>query len=188
MDASFLSGQLLIAMPGIGDDRFERSVILICAHDETHAMGITVNQPLDGIMVTDILEQLEVKTETALASEPVLLGGPVQQERGFVLHTDDFAVPQSLEVGLEGVTLTATRDALEAMADPDRHPRRSLLALGYAGWGAGQIESEIRQNVWLTCPADEDLVFDRDHHTKWGRALAKLGIDPKRLSGAVGRA
>ena len=188
MEPSFLSGQMLIAMPGITDPRFERALLLICAHDADHAMGLAVNRPLERVTVPDILEKLEITVDIALPPDLVLLGGPVEQERGFVLHTDDFASEQAIDVGLEGVTLTATREVLTALAKGDRRPRRSLLALGYAGWGAGQLETEIRQNVWLTCDADEDLIFDHDYNGKWGRALAKLGVDPKRLSSAAGRA
>ncbi|MEW5688008.1 MAG: YqgE/AlgH family protein [Pseudomonadota bacterium] len=187
MEGAFLSGQMLIAMPGIGDPRFERSLILLCAHDQHHAMGIAVNQPVEGMTLPDVLERLDVETREGLPEEPVLLGGPVETGRGFVLHTDDFHVDHSLKVD-GGLTLTTTREVLEAMGRGDDHPRRAILALGYAGWGAGQLEREIRQNVWLTVEADEALVFDGDHGAKWTRALAKLGIDPKFLSAEAGRA
>jgi putative transcriptional regulator len=187
MDDSFLSGQLLISMPGISDPRFERTVILICAHDESHAMGLAVNRPVEGLSVPDLLERLDIKSEIKAPPDLVLIGGPVERERGFVLHTDDYQGEYSLDVG-HGLSLTATRDVLEALAQGGGHPRRAMLALGYAGWGAGQLENEIRENVWLTCDADESLVFDSDHHGKWSRALAKLGIDADRLSFAAGRA
>jgi len=187
MNAAFLAGQLLIAMPGIGDPRFDRAVVLICAHDESHAMGLALNRPVEGLTVPDLLQRLEIPADAQAPDNLVLVGGPVERERGFVLHTDDYQAPSSLEVGC-GVALTATREALEAMADGDGHPRRALLALGYAGWGAGQLENEIRQNVWLTCDADEALIFDADHAGKWSRALAKLGVDAALLSAASGRA
>jgi len=188
MNAGFLAGQMLIAMPGIGDPRFERAVLLVCAHDDAHAMGIAVNRPVDGLTVPELLKRLEVKSEIEVPAELVLMGGPVETERGFVLHTTDYdAGDHSLAIG-EGVTLTATREVLEAMAGVGKPPRRAVLALGYAGWGAGQLEREIRENVWLTCDADEDLVFDQDHRRKWARALAKLGIDPDRLSSVAGNA
>ena len=115
------------------------------------------------------------------------MGGPVERERGFVLHTDDYmSEDHSLFVG-DGVALTATREVLEAMASL-HPPRRSLLALGYSGWGAGQLEYEIRENVWLTCPADESLIFDSDHDRKWTKALAKLGVDASLLTAEAGRA
>lgn len=187
-DGAFLTGQMLIAMPGIGDPRFERALLLVCAHDPTHAMGLAVNRPVEGMTLPDLLKRLEVKSVEHVRPDPVLMGGPVERERGFVLHTNDYSAGEtSLPVG-EEFTITATREVLEAMADPMRRPRKSLLALGYAGWGAGQLEQEIRDNVWLTCPADEDLIFDDDHLTKWSRALGKIGVDPKRLSFAAGQA
>ena len=186
-DATFLCGQLLIAMPGIGDPRFERALVLICAHDETHAMGIAVNRPVEGLTVPDLLKRLDVKSVIEIPPDLVLIGGPVQRERGFVVHTDDYsAADHSIELG-GGVALTPTREALEAMGTED-HPRRALLALGYAGWGAGQLEHEIRENVWLTCPADEALIFDPDHDRKWTKALAKLGVDASLLTAEAGRA
>jgi putative transcriptional regulator len=187
MEGAFLAGQILIAMPGIGDERFDRTLILVCAHDRQHAMGLALNQPVEGLTVPDLLERLDVKSEIRLPPDLVLLGGPVERERGFVLHTDDYEADFSLEVGA-GVKLTATRDVLEAMAAQEGHPRRSLLALGYAGWGAGQLENELRENVWLTCEPDEALIFDTDYETKWTRAVNKLGIDPQFLSSEGGRA
>jgi putative transcriptional regulator len=187
MESGFLGGQLLIAMPGISDARFARAVILICAHDNQHAMGVAVNQPAEGLTVPDLLEKLEVRSTIQVPPDLVRIGGPVERGRGFVLHTDDYRAEYSL--GVEGgLVLTATREVLEAMASHNRHPRRALLALGYAGWGAGQLESEIRQNVWLTAEADEALVFDDDFDTKWARAIAKLGIDPTFLGSEAGRA
>jgi putative transcriptional regulator len=187
-DGAFLTGQMLIAMPGIGDPRFERALLLVCAHDPTHAMGLAVNRPVEGMSLADLLKRLEVKSTAHVPHHDVLIGGPVERERGFVLHTNDYSAGEtSLPVG-ETLTITATREVLEAIADPLKAPRRALLALGYAGWGAGQLEHEIRDNVWLTCPADEDLIFDDDHLTKWSRALAKIGVDPKRLSFAAGQA
>ncbi|WP_333585311.1 YqgE/AlgH family protein [Phenylobacterium sp.] len=185
----YLSGQLLIAMPGIGDPRFERAVVLICAHDEDHAMGLAVNRPLDGLMLSDLLDRLSITPQSSASSaldEPVLLGGPVERERGFVLHTDDYHSENSLSVA-PGMALTATREVLERLAHGEG-PRRSLMALGYAGWGAGQLEREIRENVWLTCPADEALLFGDDHDHKWSQALAKIGVDPGFLSASAGQA
>ncbi len=187
-DGAFLSGQMLIAMPGIGDPRFERALVLVCAHDHSHAMGIAVNRPVEGLTVPDLLLRLEVKSTIEIPPDLVLLGGPVERERGFVVHTDDYtAGDHSLAIG-DGVSLTATREVLEAMGAEVGRPRRSLLALGYAGWGAGQLEQEIRNNVWLTCPADETLIFGGDHGHKWSAALAKLGVDPSFLSAEAGRA
>ena len=187
MEGGFLSGQLLIAMPGIGDPRFERSVILVCAHDSGHAMGIALNRPVEGLTLPGLLERLEIDVTAAMGEDPVLVGGPVEIERGFVLHTDDYRAEHSLDVE-GGLALTTTREVLEAIASHNRQPRKAILALGYAGWGAGQLEHEIRHNVWLTVEADEALVFDDDHETKWGRALEKLGVDPQFLTAEGGRA
>jgi len=187
MEGGFFTGQLLIAMPGISDPRFERALILVCAHDREHAMGIAVNDPIEGLTVPSLLEKLEIKSTIALPPDPVLLGGPVEGERGFVLHSTDYAGDHSLAVG-DGVALTATREVLEAMASHNGAPAKSLLALGYAGWGAGQLEEELKQNVWLTCDADEALIFGQDHERKWAQALAKLGVDANRLSSVAGRA
>ena len=187
MEGGFFSGQLLIAMPGISDPRFERALILVCAHDQEHAMGLAVNNPVAGLTVPDLLEKLDITATIELPPDLVLMGGPVERERGFVLHSTDYGGEAGLDVG-PGVALTATREVLEAMASRNGAPSRSLLALGYAGWGAGQLEDEIKANVWLTCDPDEDLIFGRDFGGKWTRALGKLGVDPQRLSSVAGRA
>lgn len=188
-DAAFLTGQLLIAMPGIGDPRFERALIYVCAHDEEHAMGLAVNRPVEGLTLPDLLRRLDIAAAIEAPEHLVLLGGPVQRERGFVLHTDDYASADGTISIVEGVSLTATRDALEAIAGRREHtPRRAVLALGYAGWGAGQLEREIRDNVWLTVEPDEALLFGDDHDHKWSQALGKLGIDPSLLTATAGRA
>lgn len=187
MQGGFFSGQLLIAMPGISDPRFERALILVCAHDEQHAMGVAVNRPVEGLTFPDLLARLDIKSTITLPPDLVLMGGPVERERGFVVHTDDYRGEHTLEVG-EGLALTATREVLEIIATQEDSPRRSLLALGYAGWGAGQLEDEIKENVWLTCPPDEALVFGGGYEKKWNRALAKIGVDPERLSSVAGRA
>lgn len=186
--AEFLSGRLLIAMPGIEDSRFEQALILVCAHTPEHAMGITLNRPLNGVTVPDLLGRLKVKTNIELPPQLVLAGGPVERERGFVLHTPDFRAPDSTMPVIDGISLTATRDVLQAMGDVAARPRRSTLALGYAGWGEGQLEREIRENVWLTCDPDEALVFGDDHEAKWERALAKLGVSAGAISSQSGRA
>lgn len=187
-DADDLAGRLLIAMPGIGDPRFERAIIFVFAHGEDHAMGITLNRPLEGLSVPDLLDKLGVKTELAPPAQTVLVGGPVERERGFVLHTDDYHSPQNSTLELSnGLALTATKDVLEAMASR-RRPRRSVLALGYAGWGAGQLEQELRDNVWLTCEPDESLLFGEDHEHKWSMALSKLGVSAASLSSLAGSA
>jgi putative transcriptional regulator len=187
-DGEFLIGRLLVAMPGIDDPRFERTVLYLCAHDEDAAMGLAVNRPVEGLTVFELLNRLGVRSEIQAPSDLVLLGGPLERERGFVLHTDDFNSPDSTLAVADGVALTATRDALDAMGSAYKRPRKSLLALGYAGWGPGQLEQELRDNVWLICDADEGLLFDEDHDHKWTRALAKLGITADHLSATAGRA
>ena len=191
----YLDGQMLVATPTMQDERFARSLIYICAHSSEGAMGIVVNQPAPHISFPDLLVKLEVIPAADKIQLPsragvvkVLKGGPVETERGFVLHTDDYLTPQSsIEVG-DGVALTATREVLEAMADPDQRPRKAILALGYAGWDGGQLERELQENVWLTCDPDEALLFGPDHEHKWGQALAKIGVSPERLSSLSGRA
>jgi putative transcriptional regulator len=185
---AFLTGRLLVAMPGIVDASFERAVIFLCAHNAEHAMGLAVNRPVEGLSLARVLKRLKVRSSIALPDDLVLMGGPVERDRGFVLHTDDYQSPQSSVSVIPGVSLTATPEVLEAIAGHNRRPRRSLLALGYAGWEAGQLEQEIQANTWLTCDADESLIFDDDHEHKWQRALAKIGVAPERLSSLAGRA
>ncbi len=151
-------------------------------------MGLLINRPVEGLSVAELLGRLGVKSSVDRSGDLVLLGGPVEGERGFVLHTDDYAcAPSSIEIA-QGIALTATRDVLEAIAGHNRQPRRSLMALGYLGWGAGQLENELRENVWLTCEADEELLFGGDHEHKWSRALGKIGVAAEHLSGQAGRA
>jgi putative transcriptional regulator len=187
-DADFLAGRLLIAMPGIGDPRFERAVILMCAHSADNAMGVRVNHPLDGLSLGELLNRLGVQVDKARMGQAVRAGGPVERERGFVIHSADYSTNDSTVPVGEDIALTPTREVLEALADAERRPRQSMLALGCATWGAGQLEQEIRENVWLACDADESLVFDEDHGTKWSRALAKIGVRPDHLSAQSGRA
>ena len=187
-DDGYLTGRLLIAMPGIDDPRFERAVILMCAHGHDHAMGLTLNRPVEGLTQPDLFKRLGVETNYPMAEAPVLFGGPVDRERGFVVHTDDYnSVNSSLPI-CEGLAWTATREVLEAIGDRLRKPRNSILALGYAGWGAGQLERELQENVWLTCDPDEDLLFGPNHELKWSQALAKIGVSADRLSVQTGRA
>ena len=183
-----LAGRVLVAMPGIGAPRFQRTVILMCAHSPDYAMGIAIKRPLEGLSLPDLLDRLGVPSRIEVPEKPVLVGGPVERERGFVVHTDDYTAPDAtLPVG-DGISLTATRDVLEAMAGQGEGPRCAILALGCAGWSPGQLEREIKENVWLTCDADEDLIFDDEHDTKWARALAKMGVSAGHLSGQAGRA
>jgi putative transcriptional regulator len=183
-----LAGRLLVAMPGIGDHRFEHAVILVCAHAPDHAMGLRIDRPAPGVDLKAVLTRLDVVAPETAHGRPVMVGGPVERERGFVLHTDDWMVDDSSSPFGDGLALTGTREALVAMTDPLAGPRRATLLLGYAGWGDGQLEEELGDNVWLTAGADLDLLFDTDFETKWTRALAGLGVDAAMLSGQSGRA
>ena len=181
-----LTGQLLIAMPSMEDERFAHSVIYLCAHTEEGAMGLVLNRPLSSPSFADLLKQLDVAPAPPARSIKLCDGGPVEGSRGFVLHTADWTGEGSLQVNDE-VALTASLDVLKAIAAGDG-PNDCLLALGYAHWGAGQLDTEIQANAWLSAPARLDLVFDDDHASKWHRALGLLRIDPAWLSGVAGHA
>ena len=183
----YLEGRILIATPSIGDSRFERTVLLICVHDEQQAMALVLNRPLTGLKVPVLLKRLGLGGE-GVPQAPVLFGGPVERERGYVLHSDDYCASHSTISVAPGLALTDTREVLDALGDPQRRPRKFLLALGYAGWGPGQLEAEIRHGAWLTCEPDESLVFGRDYDVRWDAALGKIGVQPERLSSQVGRA
>ena len=190
----YLDGQLLIAMPSMSDPRFERSVIYMCAHSEQGAMGIIINKTTPMISFGDLLAQLDITGSEAaiepppeLSGMPVLFGGPVEQGRGFVLHTIDYFTADSSLPVAGNIALTATIDILRAMAKGEG-PERAVLALGYSGWAPGQLENEIQHNGWLTCPADEELVFGLDFDDRYTAALRKLKIDPAMLSSDSGRA
>jgi putative transcriptional regulator len=185
-EQGYLTGQLLVAMPTIGDPRFERTVIYLCAHSSDGAMGLIVNKPADEIEFDELLEQLGVETGEPHQRMQVHVGGPVETGRGFVLHTADYQQDSTLLVD-ENVGLTATVDILRAIAAGEG-PRRCLLALGYAGWDAGQLDGEIQANGWLNVAADPALVFDNDNEGKWERAIAKVGIDLSFLSSDAGHA
>jgi putative transcriptional regulator len=182
-----LDGQLLIAMPGMGDPRFEKSVIFLCAHSEDGALGLIINKPTRQIRFQTLLEQLDLDVGPAQRDISVHFGGPVENERGFVLHSADYrAEAATLQVS-DSFGMTATLDVLEELAKGDG-PTSALLALGYSGWGPGQLEGEILQNGWLTCKADPELVFGEDDAGKWEAALKTLGVDPLTLSAEAGRA
>ncbi len=190
----YLDGQMLIAMPTMGDERFARAVIYVCAHSTEGAMGIVVNQPAGNINFPDLLVQLEVIPAAERIQLPnkagavkVLKGGPVETGRGFVLHSADFFVENSTLPIDEGICLTATLDILKAIATGGG-PVSAILALGYAGWAPGQLENEIQQNGWLHCAADKDLIFGADIEGKYEKALRKIGIDPGMLSSEAGHA
>ena len=182
----YLTGQLLMAMPGMPDPRFQRTVIYMCAHNAEGAMGLVINRLFGAITFGDLLEQLEIRPTRSVADLRVHYGGPVESGRGLVLHSTDFIRDGTLKVD-DDVALTATVDILRAIAD-GRGPRLSLLALGYAGWGPGQLDAEMQANGWLTAESDEALMFDRDLETKWERSIAKLGVRLSMLSGQAGHA
>jgi putative transcriptional regulator len=182
-----LAGQLLVAMPGMTDPRFAKSVVYVCAHSSEGAMGLVVNRVFEALTFPALLDQLGIDDQRGMEKPiHVLFGGPVETGRGFVLHSLDYRRDGTLVVD-DSVALTATIDILRAIAS-GKGPRRHLLALGYAGWGPGQLDSEFRANGWLTVDADDDLVFDSDLDSKWTRAMAKIGIDPRMLSDTAGHA
>ena len=190
----YLDGQMLIAMPAMLDDRFARSLIYICAHSSEGAMGIVVNHPAPNINFSDLLVKLDVippadaiRLPTRAEVIKVMRGGPVETERGFVLHSADFFIENSTLPIDEGICLTATLDILKAIAR-GAGPVSAILALGYAGWAPGQLESEIQGNGWLHCPPDSELIFGPDTGGKYDKALKKIGIDLGMLSSEAGHA
>ena len=184
-DTGYLEGQLLIAMPTMGDPRFERTVIYLCAHSDQGAMGLVVNKLVDHITFEGLLEQLSIEAEVD-NDVNVHFGGPVETGRGFVLHSGDYRQDSTMVVD-QNFGLTATVDILRAIA-AGRGPQRSLLALGYAGWAPGQLDGEIQANGWLHCAADYDLVFGGELDEIWARAIAKVGVDVSFLSTDAGHA
>ena len=191
---NYLDGQILIAMPGMGDPRFDRSLIFVCAHSENGAMGIMVNKTAPMMFFSDLVEQLkivpndEIRTlSESVLNMPVLFGGPVEQFRGFVLHSTDYFTQNTSLPIRNHVALTATVEILQAIARGDG-PSKTTLALGYSGWVAGQLENEMQQNGWLYCEADDDLLFGADNDGKYLRALKKIGVDPLMLSSESGHA
>jgi len=188
-DGPWLTGQVLVAMPGLAGSLFARSVIYLCAHTPDGAMGIVLNQPLASPSFEDLLKTLGIAPLPPARTIRLHSGGPVDNGRGFVLHTADWKGEGSLVVD-DSVALTASLDVLKAIAEGGG-PEQGLLALGYSGWGPGQLDQEMQQNSWLSVPVTPDdvgLLFDSDHTSKWTRALGRLGVDPVLLSGAAGRA
>ena len=192
--ADYLDGQMLIAMPGIGDPRFERTVIFLCVQSPDGAMGLVVNKAAEQLTFPELLQRLDlldhdesIRLPPQVRSMKVQIGGPVETGRGFVLHTSDYHAADSTLPIDETIGLTATLDVLTAIA-AGAGPRQALLALGYAGWGPGQLEYEIQQNGWLHCETDETLLFDTDLDAKYEFALRKLGIDPSMLTSYSGHA
>lgn len=186
--SSHLTGQMLVAMPGMGDPRFDQSVIFMCAHSEDGAMGLIVNKPAEDVVFSDLLDQLSIPAGGTSRDIRVLFGGPVEHGRGFVLHSTEYDGNDSTLVVDGRIGMTATLDILEDIA-LGRGPNSSVLALGYAGWGPGQLEGEIVRNGWLTCEATDDLIFSpADPYAKWEAAVRSLGVDPMLLSAAGGHA
>jgi len=181
-----LANHLLIALPSLADPHFARGVALICQHDDNGAMGVVVNQPSE-YTLGEVLAQMEIDTDDSqLTALPVLSGGPVHPERGFVIHDDQRGWDSSLQVG-RSLYLTTSRDILEAMARGDG-PRNALVALGCAGWGAGQLEQELAEDSWLTVPADAAVLFDTPLEQRWQLAASRIGVDLFRLAGYSGHA
>lgn len=183
-----LTGKLLIAMPGMEDPRFAGAVIFLCVHSPGQAMGLIINKPMEEITFTELMEQLDIPKRGSTPQVPVCFGGPVDMRRGFVLHSPDYAPRGEEALRIDHrFAMTGTLDILEDIA-AGRGPKRSLLALGYAGWGEGQLEAEIARNDWLTADATPELVFDHKMERKWDAAVQSLGFDPLMLSSEAGHA
>ena len=183
---TYFEGQMLLAMPAMTDPRFERAVIYMCAHNDEGAMGLVINKTLDSIDFRELLGQLDIPAADSARDVTVHFGGPVENQRGFVLHSGEYRHSETLMV-TDQVGLTATLDILRALAQGES-PERSILALGYAGWGAGQLDAEIHDNAWLSVPYDENLMFEVSDDDKWERAFNSIGVDLSVLSGTSGRA
>lgn len=190
--AGYLEGQVLVAMPNMPDPKMEQATIFLCAHSPDGAMGLVLNKLVGNISFADLLRQLRIMPSgKRIEGVPVQFGGPVETGRGFVLHSPEYSAGEStarvtLSSGVQ-LGLTATVDVVKAIAD-GRGPRASMLALGYAGWGPGELESQIQRNAWLTCPPDDFLLFGRHYQDKWEHGIRKLGITPSQLSRDAGRA
>lgn len=182
-----LTGKLLIAMPGMGDPRFAKALVFMCAHSDEGGMGLVINKPTGDIDLSQLLEQLEIPMNADAPNPPVYFGGPVETGRGFVLHSNDFASALNSMQIEGGFALTATLDVLEEMGR-GMGPERATVALGYAGWGPGQLEAEIAENGWLTCDASYDLVFGTAPDAQWEAALNSIGVGALTLSADAGRA
>ncbi|EGF89870.1 hypothetical protein ABI_42930 [Asticcacaulis biprosthecium C19] len=194
-----LQGQFLIAMPGLSGEPFEHSVVYVCQHDENHAMGLILNQPINGLNFGKMIRELGIDSgDRAPSLQKIFRGGPVQNDRGFVLHSLDYQIDNiTVELGgpfqegqdgeETGMGLTASRDILVDLSSGSG-PARSVIALGYAGWGPGQLENELSANAWLVAPASQELIFLSEPEQLWSAALATLGVEPGHLSGVAGRA
>lgn len=183
--APYLTGQFLLAMPGIGDPRFERSVIAMCVHDPAGAFGLCLHLPMDDLTVPALMRQLDIDPGPT-PEIPVMMGGPVEAERGFVLHSTDWAGQDTRHVAGRWA-LTGTRDVLAAIA-AEKGPRRWICALGYAGWGEGQLEHELSRHGWFTTPATVGLLWETPHGERWRDGFATAGVDVALLATGAGRA
>jgi putative transcriptional regulator len=184
---NYLTGKLLLAMPEMGDSRFHKAVVLVCAHDANGAMGVVINHTNDDVEFGDLLHQLEIEAEPGQKLDiPVLTGGPVENSRGFVLHPAEHSQQDSIRID-DRLAITGTVDMLKTIARGDG-PQNMLFILGYAGWDAGQLDQEIQHNAWLVLDYDEALIFQTPANRKWNTAIARLGIDPSMLSGVAGNA
>lgn len=184
--SGYLVGKCLVAMPAMADTNFARTVVYVCAHTAEGAMGLVVNRTIDQLSFDDILEQMDIEPGPGTRAIRVHFGGPVEAARGFVLHTADYRDEGTLPVD-SNISLTATADVLKDIAN-GLGPRQRLMVLGYAGWGSGQLDDELKQNSWLICQPDEDILFGDDNDAKWNKAMDRMGIDMSRLSDTAGHA
>ncbi len=183
---NWLTGQMLVAMPGMGDPRFIHSVIYICSHGPSGAMGLIVNRLFGDADFPMLLDQLNIEAPGQIPDIPVQFGGPVEMGRGFILHSSEYMIEGTTRID-DSISVTATIDIIKDIAH-GKGPARALMILGYAGWASGQLEEELKNNGWLTVGMDEEILFDRAMDTKWERALAKIGISPAMLSETQGNA
>lgn len=184
--SGYLTGKLLVSMPHISDPRFYKSLVFVCGHDENGAMGIVINRVLEELTLKDLFQQMDMEVSPVCDNYPIHFGGPTEGGKGFVLHTLDYQQPATLLVN-DQYGVTATLDILTAIAD-DKGPSHSILALGYAGWGPGQLDAELQTNHWLELDPDADLVFHTPYWQKWGAAITKLGVDAAMLTPESGHA
>lgn len=184
--SGYLTGQFLAAMPAMEDPRFQRSLIYMCVHNAEGAMGLIVNRLVDSLTFEELLDQLDIPPTPSVDDIHIHFGGPVETGRGFVLHSTEYEKETTVIIE-NGIGLTATVDILRDIAE-GRGPRDRLLALGYAGWGPGQLDGEIQENAWLNVPTDVDLLFNAENESKWDRAVGMLGFDPNALSSDAGLA
>ncbi|MDD2758932.1 MAG: YqgE/AlgH family protein [Methylomonas sp.] len=185
IDSPYLNNQFLIAMPGLADPHFFHTVTYLCQHNQEGALGIVINRPT-GMKLKDIFEQMKIRSELESAlNAPIFAGGPVQQERGFVIHSPCDKKWDSSIATAENIMLTSSRDILEAIAKGEG-PEHFLIALGYAGWGSGQLEKEIIENAWLNTPCGEAILYDTPISQRWNAAASQLGIDINRLTTEAG--